>query len=260
MALLGGPSTTTIGTSLLPAAWGTVADAISDAALELGLTQARIDNPFASTDQNILQLIALFKRAGKGIVRERGWTHLQREYTFSTVVGQEAYPLPSDFREMISQSGWDRTTAYTLGGPVGAAAWQAAKAFPSAVSIRPNIRFQGGQISISPTPTAVQTIAFEYQSWSWIIRAGETTPTTDTPSAPGDVACFNEDLLVAATKLAWKIAKGMDTTTAQADFDRSLASEVNADASAPDIPLGGGSGSSPAQDVWNNVPQTGIGQ
>lgn len=252
---LGGPPPSGSTSSL----WKTVAEIISDAAIEEGLASAPIQDPYGSPDQNILQLAGLLKSAGRGLVRERGWTHLQKEYSFVTTAGQAAYTLPSDFREMVPQTGWDRTSIYELGGPIGAQVWQATKAFPSMASIRPWIRFQGGQISIAPTPTSAQTIAFEYGSWYWIMPAGKTSPAADAPSAATDVVCFNSDLMVRALKLGWEKAKRMDTTTSQADYDRALASEMNADAAAPTIYLGKSEGS-PAQDVWGNVPQTGIGQ
>lgn len=242
-----------------PPSWATVAEIVSDAAIEEGLSPVTIDDPYASSDPNILQLLGLLKRAGRGLVRERGWTHLQREFTFSTVVGQASYPLPSDFREMIPQSGWDRSTMYQLGGPVGAAVWQLAKAITITGSLRPLARFNGGNIEFTPTPTKVETIAFEYVSSSWVKPAGEPSPSKDAPSAATDVICFNSDLVVCALKLAWEKAKRMDTTAAQADYDRALASEMNADASSPDVSLGG-SDKSPAEEVWNNVPQSGIGQ
>lgn len=263
MALLGGqfqlggpaPESLALGT------WATVAEIVSDVALEEGLAFAPIADPYASNDPNILQLTALLKSAGRAVVRERGWTHLQKEYVFQTVNGQGAYPLPADFREMIPQTGWDRTTLYQLGGPIGADVWQLSQAIHIIGSVYPFMRFEGGQVSFTPTPGATaQTIAFEYRTWNWIMPAGQTSPTTDAPSAGTDTVAMDPALMVCALKLAWEKAKRLDTTTAQADYDRALAAAMNEDSAAPEIPIGGGNGGSPAQDVWSNVAQTGIGQ
>lgn len=240
--------------------WDTVADVVSDAAIELGLIFDAIEDPYASTDPNIRQLCGLLTPAGKMVVRERAWTHLQREFTFSTVPNQASYALPSDFREMIPQTGWDRSTLYMLGGPVGAATWQYTKAITVAGNLYPFARFNGGQIEFTPTPSKIETIAFEYVSWFWVKALGQGSPNADVPSVATDTLCFNSDLMVRALKLGWEKAKRMDTTTAQADYDRVLASEMNADAAAPEIPIGGSGDGSPAKDVWGNVPQTGIGQ
>src|SRR3954467_3842153 len=161
MALLGGQAFPGGADGAL-LSWQTVAEIVSDAAIEEGIAPEglAIDDPFASTDPNIRQLLALLKSAGRAVVRERGWTHLTKEHTFQTVNGQAIYPLPSDFREMVDQSGWNRTTRFALGGPIGAAMWQYAKAVTIAGALQPWARFQGGNVSFTPTPVAVETIAF----------------------------------------------------------------------------------------------------
>jgi hypothetical protein len=60
--LFNGVSGTSVSTAL--PAWDTVAEIVSDAAIELGLISAAISDPFASTDPNILQLIGLLKSGG----------------------------------------------------------------------------------------------------------------------------------------------------------------------------------------------------
>jgi hypothetical protein len=262
MALLGGQIQFGVPSPGGPsmATWKTVAELVSDVALEEGIAQAPIVDPYGSADPNILQLTALLKSAGRSVVRERAWSHLQRELVFQTVAGQPSYGLPSDFREMVPQSGWDRTTLYQLGGPIGAEVWQLAQAIHIVGSVYPFIRFAGGQISFTPTPTSVQTIAFEYRSWFWVRPSAGTDPTSDAPTAATDILCFDGALMVCALKLAWEKAKRFDTATAQADYDRALAAAMNEDSAAPEIPIGSSGDSSPAQDVWSNVAQTGIGQ
>lgn len=258
MALLGGQAFVGGADGAL-LSWQTVAEIVSDAAIEEGLILAAVDDPFSSADPNIIQLLAMLKSAGRAVVRERGWTHLTKEHTFQTANGQATYPLPADFREMVDQSGWNRTTVYQLGGPVGAEAWQLAKAVQIVGSVQPWARFAGGNLSFTPTPIAVQTIAFEYRTWFWIKPHGQPDPSLDAPSQANDVVCLNHALMVCALKLAWEKAKRMDTSSAQADYDRALAAAMNEDSQSPEIYLGG-SDKSPAQDVWGNVPQTGIGQ
>src|SRR6266481_4730387 len=109
--------------------YATVASLISDAAVELGLVSADIVDPYASTDPNILQLVRLLKSGGSSLARYREWSHLQKEFTFQTVNGQNAYPLlPTDFLSLVPNSGWNRTTQIPLGGPIGAQYWQFRKA------------------------------------------------------------------------------------------------------------------------------------
>lgn len=237
--LWNGTVAVSVSTSL--PAWDTVAEVISDAAIDLGLISAPLANPFASTDANILQLISLLKRGGRMLVKRRAWTHLQNQFTFATVSGTSAYALPSDFRAMIDQTAWNRTSALQLGGPTSPQVWQYLQANSTAL-VYAEFRQQGGQIKITPTPTSVSTIAFEYISSFWIKPSGQTSPTSDLPSAATDVVCFDPALAVAMLKYEFRKAKKMDFTTEEEDFERALGLVAEDDSPAPILSLNGGGG------------------
>jgi len=156
-----------------------------------------------------------------------------------------------------SNSGWNRTTQWHLGGPVGAEYWQFRKATVSAGTVWLNIRIWAGQIFFEPTPSSAQTIAFEYASTSWIKPSGQTIPTSDLPSLAIDVVCFDNLLAVAMLKLAWLRAKQMDTTTVQYEYDEALEQAMSADATTPLLSLNGGAGV-PLLGYFN-IPDTGYG-
>jgi hypothetical protein len=228
-------------------------------AIELGLVSAAISNPFASADPNILQLLAYLKSGGRKLAKERAWSHLTNEYTFSTASGTAVYALPSDYRGMIDQSGWNRTSEYPLGGPLSPQEWQYAKAVSVVGSLSTLVRFQGGQLEIIPTPSATETIALEYLTTSWIRPVGQTTPTSDLPSVATDVVCFDPALVVSMLKLEFLKNKGFDTTSAQQDFDRLRAQVASEDSPSPVLSLNGnGFGFQLLNEL--NIPQTGVGQ
>lgn len=64
-------------------AYPTALEVISDTAAELGL--GVVLDAYGSSDQNIIQLRGLLKTAGRKLIFERDWTHLVREYQFTTV-------------------------------------------------------------------------------------------------------------------------------------------------------------------------------
>jgi hypothetical protein len=254
--LFNGYAGTAVSTSV--PSWATVATIISDAAIELGLISADITDPFASTDPNIIQLLRFLKSGGREIARAREWTHLDREYTFSTVSGTANYALPSDFRNLIAQSGWNRTTVWPLGGPVSSQDWQYRKASPVVGDISYAVRLWASQMYLNPTPTSTQTIAFEYLSTYWVKPSGQTSPTSETPTVATDTICFDPNLIVRKLKLDFLKAKGLDTTTAQIDFDASLDSAKGEDADGPILSLGGYV--DPLHLLsGDNFPQTGYG-
>jgi len=224
-------------------AFPTAAQVISDAAVELGLVASDITDPFASTDQNIIQLLRLLKAAGREVSRARSWVAQQTEYTFPTANGQSVYPMPSDFRSMIEQSGWNRTTRFPLGGPLTPQEWQYLKAQPGAATLTVLFRPRNGNIEVYPVPGAtVATIAFEYVSSSWVAVTGSTAPTKDGPTVNTDVILFDPLLLIAAVKLKWKREKGFDSTAAQQDYDAAFAASSDDDAVAPVLRMDGKSG------------------
>lgn len=217
----------------------TVATLISDAALELALVVAAIADPFASTEQNIVQLRQLLKSGGRDLAKRRDWRHLQKEYTFPTVNGTEAYALPADFRSLVPNSGWDRTTHLPVGGPVEAEYWQFRKAVTAGGVIYRNVRIWLGQMWLEPTPTSVEMIAYEYQSTSWLKTAAGAVPTLDAPVAKDDVVYFDPLLVLRRLKRDFRRAKGFDVAGEENDYQEALYAAEAEDSPSSTIYIGG---------------------
>jgi hypothetical protein len=239
-------------------AWDTAANIINDAAVELGLYSTDLDNPYASTDANVVQLCRLLKSVGQDMVRDFQWTQLQKTYTFTTSSGLGTYPLPPDFARIIDQTAWDRTQQLPLGGPLAAQGWQYLRALVTSGVVGKWFRFIGGDLYLQPTPTAVETLAFEYISTDWVTPDGEGTPTAQTPTVGTDSLWLDRRLLVCAVKLAFKRAKGFDSMAAQEDYEKALARAQGADGAAPVLSLYGARRLSRVLD-GANLPETGFG-
>lgn len=235
----------------------TAANVINSAAKELALVSSAVADPWASTDENILQLTALLTRAGRMLVRARPWSHLVQEYTFSTVNGTASYALPTGFERFRDSTAWNRDTTMPMGGPLNSAQWQAVKAQTSSGMVVRPFRIQGNLLYIYPTPSAAETIAYEYVSRYWVMPTGQTSPTTDEATATTDTIWLDEPLVVAALKLAFRRAKGFDTTAAQAEFDEVYSAAAGGDGAAPVLHLTSPSGVVLLSDA--NVPDTGYG-
>ncbi len=238
------------------ALYDTVANIVSDAAVECGLSAPT--DVYASTDANIVQMRVMLKRMGRSYALAHGWKHLEREHTFATVSGTASYALPASFSSMLDQSGWDRTTKRQV-VPVGAVQWQYMNAVSVAGVLTVTFRPREATIELYPTPTAIETIAFDYRSRYWVETSGQTTPDKDAPTANTDKLMFDATLMVAALKLEFKRAKGFDTTAAQQDFDAIWASVVNANANAAPVLSLNGIGYGDHLLGPDNVPETGFG-
>lgn len=149
-------------------AWDTAANIINDAAKDLGLISASIANPYASANRTILQLCNLLKGLGQDLARDRQWTHLQETHTFSTADGTVVYAWPADFLRFIDGTAWNRTNQLRLGGPASPQDWQHLKATSNTGVVYDIFRTVNNEMQLHPTPSAVETIAFEYVSSYWV--------------------------------------------------------------------------------------------
>jgi hypothetical protein len=245
--LLGGGSAYAIG--------HTAGDIVNRAATYVGL--AAVADPYASTDSNFVQLCALLTDVGQEICRMRQWTHLQQETTLTTVAGQEAYDLPSDFRAMVDQTGWNRTSQLPLGGPLSPQEWQYLKGQATGLTFTVLFRPLQQKLHIYSGTTVPDglTLAYEYLSSWWVQPEGVSTPSQAEPTASTDLVLFDPLLMTRALRLAFLKAKGFDTGAAQADYDRAWQLISSEDSYGPVLSIGGRRTAT----RWPNTPITGFG-
>lgn len=165
-------------------AWSTAKEIVNDVAIEVGVIDADLDDPFASEDQAIRQMCRLLKKAGRDVVREREWSHLTRESTFTTIANQKEYDLPADFRAVIPRTAWDRSSRRKLGGPLSPQEWQIAKGWKAGYANIVYWRPANGKLWLLEDNLAADlTIAFEYRTNWWASDPSGTAPTKEAPVA-----------------------------------------------------------------------------
>jgi hypothetical protein len=144
-------------------------------------------------------------------------------------------------------------------GPANGQQWQLFKALTSTGTVGKFFRLFGGLFYLHPTPTAIETLAYEYQSSYWVQEDGETTRTAAAPTDKDDTLHFDRRLLVTGLKVAFLRAKGFDSTAAQDDFDKALARAQGSDGAAPTLSLNGARASLTRMLDGGNLPDTGFG-
>lgn len=221
------------------AQFDTALNVLNSAGKELGVIASTVSNPYGETDQNIVQLCSLLTRVGRMLARARAWVDLTKEHTLSTADGTASYALPADFVGFKDATSWNRTSQHP-NLPVSGPQWQMVKAQTSTGMVAKLFRVWRNELHIYPTPSAVETVAFEYRSSRWVAETGQSTPNETTADATTDTLWFDEALLVAGLKLAWLRAKQMDTTYAQAEFDEVYRAAAGGDGVAPILNLTGG--------------------
>lgn len=234
--------------------FGTVAEIINDAAVEVGLggtATTSYSDPFSSTDPNVTQLCVMLKSAGREMVKARNWNYLRRECLITTVAGVSNYALPSDFLNMIDQTGWVRTTRLPMAGPVSPQEWQYLKA--RLVGVTLTILFRPINRTIQIFPDGVNApgglvLAFEYQSSNWVgndpaVTGGVTTnavlafPAADAPSAATEVVWFDKWMMSRLLKLRFMEDKGLPTASADRAFQRAFDMASSDDVQGPILNL-----------------------
>lgn len=183
---------------------------VQNVAAKFGISVAAV---FASTDPQVIQLRTLMNEEGQILARggdgfDHAWRVLVTETTFSTTAAAaQTGAVPSDFGWYINETMWNRTTVRKIGGPISPEEWQRVQA-NTATSIFPRFRFRGSSLLITPTPTASQTIAYEYVTKNWAQTSGAVGLAAMT--ADTDTALIEERLIELGLRWRYLKAKGLD--------------------------------------------------
>ena len=148
----------------------TLLTTLQDVAVKIGID--RPSSVIGSTDTTVKELLSFAQEEGKSLSKANDWQILIKEQTFTTTATEtQASAIPSDFDRFVNETFWNRSKYRTLTGPLTPQEWQAVKA--STISpVTDCFRYRGGSLLIAPTPTAGETMAFEYVSKrTWDIPA-----------------------------------------------------------------------------------------
>jgi hypothetical protein len=183
-----------------------------------------------STDQQVRQLYALANVEGGELARRapQGWQALVKEMTFITVAAEiQPNAVASDFGFCIADTAFNRSTARKLRGPLTATAWQAVKANNVLAVVDNLFRIRGDAFLLTPTPSAGETIAYEYSSASWAeTNAGQGRASFQ---ADEDGSYLDEDLIKLGVIWRFKHAKGLDYGEDMATYERAVQRAVGRD-------------------------------
>ena len=210
---------------------------------------------YGSTDLTAELIVALANESGQDLEKEIRWQELITEHTFATVAGTATYALPAGFRAFANMSQWDRTNMWRLTGPIPSSIYQLLK---SGISVSSTLNkffmVRGNLFTIYPTPTAAETIAFDYYDKRTITKQVDSSYSA-TWTADLDTSRLDEDLITADVKWRFLQAKGMPFETEYLRYEtlKSLLADDNGGRGV--IRMGGGT----RGDWPGNLPETGVG-
>lgn len=116
-----------------------------------------------NNDDVAKQIFQAIKTSITDLARNYQWQELQKEYTFSSVVNQAGYNLPSDFDRMIDNTFWNASQNWAMIGGLTPESWRVLKnSLLTQAETVEYFRIRGNQIIIHRTPSVVENYVYEY--------------------------------------------------------------------------------------------------
>jgi hypothetical protein len=186
----------------------------------------------------------------KELNRDYTWQALKRTYTITTVPGQAAYDLPSDYQSPISLTFWNDTTAESI-TVTGDREW---KAIQSGLisSVLKRFIIEENKLKFMPVPTSAQTVSFNYYS-NCYVEDIDGNPKKDF-SLDSDICRFDGDLVARGIKFRFVANKGLPYSELKADYIAAIDAIQGADRPKPIIDL-----SRKRHSMYANIPEVNFG-
>jgi hypothetical protein len=157
----------------------------------------RINHPVPSTlisvtDPDEIQMIELLVAVCEELRQARCWTQLKRSYSFNTVASQATYQLPQDYYSPLLRTHWNADEDLRLAGPESDDDYVYLKESGASSPVNYTFRLFGrdenpasnsGQFQITPTPSGVDTLKFEYITRSFFLPKNWTASTSFTAAS-----------------------------------------------------------------------------
>lgn len=116
-----------------------------------------------NNDDVAKQIFQAIKTSITDLARNYQWQELQKEYTFSSVIGQAGYDLPSDFDRMVDNTFWNASQNWAMIGGLTPESWRVLKnSLLTQAETVEYFRIRGNQIIIHRTPSVVESYVYEY--------------------------------------------------------------------------------------------------
>lgn len=200
----------------------------------LQTTAYRLGIPAPTVYSENYQLLNLLYEVAEELRNTRAFPQQKRTHTITLVAGTYEYALPADFFAGLLGTQVDRTNGWELVGPLSDGDWNYRLYSPGAATDGRNAyRIFGPdlkQITTSkmmkfdPNSLVAGTVGFDYITGSMFYTSGGSLSTTlkETAAADSDIPMFDDDILIAGLKAAYKESKGIDNSSDRQKFERMI--------------------------------------
>lgn len=164
-----------------------------------------------STDEQVLQVLALLEEEGNDLSGRGAWNVLTNEATHTTLASEDQGAISSiasnGFSYIKNNTIWDRDLrlpVYVIDAPD----WQQVKAI-AVTGPRYQCRLRGGRLIANPVPVAGNTWAFEYISKNWTVNSSGTIYNEYFNDDTDDIL-LPERIVMQGLRWRWKKEKGLE--------------------------------------------------
>lgn len=203
----------------------------------------------SSTDENVVRMIELANEEGDELWSRGDWQSLVREETHTTLAAESQGLITAitatDFDHIKNDTFWNRTKNRRW-YPVDDVTWQTMKASGITGPIE-YFRLRGNYLLALPTPTAGETLAFEWVTKHWCETSGGSGQSAW--AADTDVGRLDEGIMLAGLVWRWKKAHGLEYAEDFRQYEIRVETALTRDGAKPRINMGG------RQPSLGNVPQ-----
>lgn len=182
-------------------------------------------------------MLSLANQVGKALVGRHDWQRLQVEQTFTaTATETQSGVIASDFERIVPGSFFNRTQGRRVVGPLSVQRWQHLK---TSLVFNPwdSFRIRGNALLMSPTPTAGDSMAFEYITSNWCMGEGETTPDQSVWTSDTDTSIWPDELHTLGIHWRYLSSRGLDYAEPFNAFERELARLIANDGGIADLSM-----------------------
>jgi hypothetical protein len=189
----------------------------------------------------VLQLLECINEDGQELAARHNWQVLTNESSFTTVATESQGSIltlaGADFSFVINNTLWNRTQRRPIFGPKSSQQWQELKAqFSSGPWVQYRIR--GNNVLFFPTPSAGQSVFFEWCSKNWCTDVtgvtGRSAFTADT-----DVSKLDERIHTLGAVWRFKQKNSLPYDEDFNSYEAAVADAIGRDGSQPILSLGG---------------------
>lgn len=171
---------------------------------------------FSNEDPDAAILKWAATQTGRELVRSYSWQALNTAGTITTASGTATYALPADFRRFANNTFYNVTEARGLYGPLSPSSWAELTRGITLSTLNYSFRVAGNNVELSPTPSSVQTVGYDYYSKYYSTDSGGTAQ--ENWAADTDLPRLDDDLFVLGIRYRFLQRKELPFAEDKADY------------------------------------------